>query len=223
MPPMLRFGLLCIAFVLCIGHIAYAQMAVSPSDVSVGEIRLQVNDPSGAGLRAIGNLTGSGTNRTFQTDVQGAFSLSGLAFGRYELRISRSGFVSRIVTVHVNSPAPVSLKVTLLVQGTSTNIAVFSPTSINTDNVSFTLVPIFLDGTTFDDGDAVDTQVLLHGTVNTPSIYATDTFTYGPWAATLSGRYNHTSLDNLDYLSPSAARGNLTSYKRHWESHFLLS
>jgi outer membrane receptor protein involved in Fe transport len=597
MPLMLRFGLLCIAFVLCIGHIAYAQMAVSPSDVSVGEIRLQVNDPSGAGLRAIGNLTGSGTNRTFQTDVQGAFSLSGLAFGRYELRISRSGFVSRIVTVHVNSPAPVSLKVTLLVQGTSTNIAVFSPTPIgqatqsrdeipmpvqgltakdledsnaldladlmnrrlisvyinenqgnpfqpdinyrgytaspllgtpeglsvyldgvrqnqpfgdivawdlipkvairnmalipgsdpiyglntlggavsvqtkdglntpggslqltggkfgrragegelggvlprgfnyylagnlyredgwrqyspsevrqafaklgwtdaktsiflsgayadnwltgngtsdfrfltvnysavnsipdvtwdhspsltlninhaatnnltfsanayyryvrtdssngdlnddsfgedlydlgpddvaaltaagysgfpitgdattepfpywlclaqvlqndtggdpsstcngvitqttdkenayglsglvtwqkkhnrlsvgaswdrgtstyhqltqrgylNTDNVSFTLVPIFLDGTTFDDGDAVDTQVLLHGTVNTPSIYATDTFTYGPWAATLSGRYNHTSLDNLDYLSPSAARGNLTSY-----------
>ena len=83
---------------------------------------------------------------------------------------------------------------------------------LNTDNVSFTLVPIFLNGTTFDDdGDPVDTQVLLHGTVNTPSIYATDTFISGPWAITLSGRYNHTSLDNLDYLPPSAARGNLTS------------
>ena len=82
---------------------------------------------------------------------------------------------------------------------------------LNPDNVSFTLVPIFLDGTTFSDGDPVDTQVLLHGTENTPSVYATDTLTYGRWAFTLSGRYNHTSLDNLDYLPLSAARGNLTS------------
>jgi outer membrane receptor protein involved in Fe transport len=82
---------------------------------------------------------------------------------------------------------------------------------LNTDNVSFTLVPIFLDGTTFSGGAPVDSQVLLHGTGNTPSVYATDTLTYGPWALTLSGRYNHTSLDNLDYLPPSDARGNLTS------------
>jgi hypothetical protein len=82
---------------------------------------------------------------------------------------------------------------------------------LNPDNVSFTLVPIFLDGTTFSDGDPVDTQVLLHGTENTPSVYATDTLTYGRWAFTLSGRYNHTSLDDLDYLPLSAARGNLTS------------
>lgn len=96
-------------------------------------------------------------------------------------------------------------------RGTSTYHQLTQLGYLNTDNVSFTLVPIFLNGTTFDDGDPVDTQVLLHGTVNTPSIYATDTFTSGPWAVTLSGRYNHTSLDNLDYLPVSAARGNLTS------------
>src|ERR1700761_7516939 len=96
-------------------------------------------------------------------------------------------------------------------RGTSTYHQLTQLGYLNTDNVSFTLVPIFLDGSTFDDGDPVDTQVLLHGTVNTPSLYATDTFTYGPWAVTLSGRYNHTSLDNLDYLPISAARGNLTS------------
>ena len=50
--------------------------------VNTGEIRLQVKDPSGAALRASGRVTGPGTNRTFQTDAQGAFSLSGLAFGR---------------------------------------------------------------------------------------------------------------------------------------------
>jgi outer membrane receptor protein involved in Fe transport len=97
-------------------------------------------------------------------------------------------------------------------RGTSTYHQLTQMGYLNTDNVSFTLVPIFLNGTTFDDdGDPVDTQVLLHGTVNTPSIYATDTFISGPWAVTLSGRYNHSSLDNLDYLPPSAARGNLTS------------
>jgi len=130
MPLTFRSGLLCIAFLLCIGHLAYPQTAASPSNVSVGEIRFQVNDPSGAGLRASGSLTGPGTNRTFRTDVQGAFSLSGLAFGRYQLQISSSGFVSRIVTVHVDSAALFPLEVTLLVQGTSTNITVFSPTPI---------------------------------------------------------------------------------------------
>jgi outer membrane receptor protein involved in Fe transport len=97
-------------------------------------------------------------------------------------------------------------------RGTSTYHQLTQLGYLNTDNVSFTLVPIFLNGTTFDDdGDPVDSQVLLHGTVNTPSVYATDTLTYGPWAVTLSGRYNHTSLDNLDYLPISAERGNLTS------------
>ena len=83
---------------------------------------------------------------------------------------------------------------------------------LNNDNVSFTLVPVYLNGTTFDEGgNPVDYQVLLHGTSNTQSIYATDTLTYGPWAFTLSGRYNHTSLDNVDYLPASAGRGNLNS------------
>jgi outer membrane receptor protein involved in Fe transport len=97
-------------------------------------------------------------------------------------------------------------------RGTSTYHQLTQMGYLNPDNVSFTLVPIFLNGTTFDDvGDPVDSQVALHGTVNTPSVYGTDTLTYGPWAVTLSGRYNHTSLDNLDYLPISAARGNLTS------------
>jgi outer membrane receptor protein involved in Fe transport len=96
-------------------------------------------------------------------------------------------------------------------RGTSTYHQLTELGYLNTDNVSFTLVPIFLDGTTFSDGDPVDSRVQLHGTENTPSVYATDTFVHGPWALTLAGRYNHTSLDNVDYLPPSAARGDLTS------------
>ncbi len=96
-------------------------------------------------------------------------------------------------------------------RGTSTYHQLTQLGYLNPDNVSFTLVPIFLDGTTFSDGDPVDTQVQLHGTANTPSIYATDTLTIGPWALSLSGRYNHTTLDNFDYLPVSDARGDLTS------------
>jgi outer membrane receptor protein involved in Fe transport len=96
-------------------------------------------------------------------------------------------------------------------RGTSTYHQLTQLGYLNSDNVSFTLVPIFLNGTTFSDGNPVDTQVALHGIANTPSVYATDAFTYGPWTFTLSGRYNHTFLDNVDYLPPSAARGNLTS------------
>lgn len=96
-------------------------------------------------------------------------------------------------------------------RGTSTYRQLTQLGYLNPDNVSFTLVPIFLDGTTFSDGDPVDTQVQLHGIVNTPSIYATNTLAYGQWALTLSGRYNHSSLGNVDYLPISAARGNLNS------------
>ena len=96
-------------------------------------------------------------------------------------------------------------------RGTSTYHQLTQLGYLNTDNVSFTLIPVFLDGTTFSDGDPVDTRVQLHGTSNTPSIYATDTYARGPWTFTLSGRYNHTSLDNVDYLLVSSARGNLTS------------
>lgn len=96
-------------------------------------------------------------------------------------------------------------------RGTSTYHQLTQLGYLNPDNVSFTLVPIFLDGKTFSDDDPVDTQVHLHGIVNTPSIYATDTLAYGQWTFTLSGRYNHTSLKNVDYLPISAARGKLTS------------
>ena len=165
MPLILRSGLLCIPFLLCIGHLAYPQTAASPSDVSVGTIRLQVNDPSGAGLRASGSLTGPGTKRRFQTDVQGAFSLTGLAFGEYELQISRSGFVSRKFTVQVNSAAPDSLEVTLVVQGTSTNITVISPTPIGQATQSLDEIPVPVQGLTakdFEDTNALDLADLMN-------------------------------------------------------------
>ena len=165
MPLIFRSGILCIAFLLCIGHPAYPQTATTPSNVSAGEIRLQVNDPSGAGLRASGSISGPGTHRTFRTDAQGAFSQSGLALGRYQLQVSSAGFVPRVVTVRVNSAAPVSQEVTLLVQGTSTSITVFSPTPIGQADQSRDQIPVSVQGLTaknLEDSNALDLADLMN-------------------------------------------------------------
>jgi outer membrane receptor protein involved in Fe transport len=58
----------------------------------------------------------------------------------------------------------------------------------------------------------VDTRVNLYGLTNTYSLYATDTISLtNSLALTISGRYNHTSIDNEDRLrpDPTGARGSL--------------
>ena len=165
MPLIFRSGLLCIAFLFCTGNLAYSQTGAAPFNVTAGKIRLQVNDPSGASLRANGSITGPGTNREFHTDTKGTISLSGLAFGRYQLQISSPGFVSRIVTVDINSAASVSEKVTLLVQGVMTSIRVFSSTPIGQANQSRDQIPVpvqVLTEKNLEDSNALDLADLMN-------------------------------------------------------------
>ncbi len=82
---------------------------------------------------------------------------------------------------------------------------------LNPDGITITAVNAYADGTTNQDGSPVDTRVQLHGNVNTGSFYATDTATLGRYTITASGRYNHTTVNNLDRLPPSAVRGTLTA------------
>jgi outer membrane receptor protein involved in Fe transport len=82
---------------------------------------------------------------------------------------------------------------------------------LNPDAISITPVDAFADGSTDADGDPVDTRVQLHGTINTPSFYLTETYQRGRWSLTASGRYNRTTVDNLDRLpADTPARGSLT-------------
>ena len=81
------------------GTAAYAQ--------GTGEIRLQVNDPTGAALQASGHVSGPSADRNFRTDARGAVSLGGLEFGQYRLEVSMPGFASRSLTMDVNTAAPV--------------------------------------------------------------------------------------------------------------------
>jgi len=83
---------------------------------------------------------------------------------------------------------------------------------LNPDSITVTPINAFADGSTSEDGVPVDTRVNLRGLVNTGSVYATDTLTFRKGLAiTISGRYNRTSIDNIDRLPPGVAgsRGSL--------------
>ena len=82
---------------------------------------------------------------------------------------------------------------------------------LNADHLTITPIDSFADGSTSAGGVPVDTRVNLHGLINTVSAYVMDTISLGPLAFTASGRYNRTSIDNLDRLplDPTGARGSL--------------
>lgn len=79
---------------------------------------------------------------------------------------------------------------------------------LNSDRLTITPIDSFADGSTTLGGVPVDTRVDLRGTINTVSVYGTDTLTVGKSLAfTFSGRYNRTPIENVDLLPPAAAAG----------------
>ncbi len=77
---------------------------------------------------------------------------------------------------------------------------------------SVTGVGAFGDGVTGgdEDGEPFDTRVNLTGRIHSGSFYATNTLTRGKLSMTLSGRFNRTTIDNLDRIRPQAGTGSLT-------------
>jgi hypothetical protein len=71
---------------------------------------------------------------------------------------------------------------------------------LNADRISITTIPFYADGSPNSNGVPLDKRVNLHGTVNTPGIFATDAFTINKWTFTVSGRYNHEHLQNYDRI-----------------------
>ena len=108
-----------------------------------GEIRLQVQDPSGAVVEAAVRLRSpaAGLERTFQTDTQGSLSLPGLPFGRYSVEISKNGFATSSVEINVQTPSPVSQTVTLALEQAASRIDVVSATPLAGTDLSLNQVP----------------------------------------------------------------------------------
>jgi outer membrane receptor protein involved in Fe transport len=78
---------------------------------------------------------------------------------------------------------------------------------------SITGVNAFGDGVTGGDvdGEPYDTRVDLRSRIHIGSVFATDTLTVGvKLNVTVSGRYDHTTIDNRDVIRPNAGSGSLT-------------
>ena len=82
-----------------------------------GEIRLEVKDASGAGMRASGllELLATGSRRRFQVDGQGWHTLANVPLGRYRLEISRDGFATQSTILEIQSAAPVTRSIRMAV------------------------------------------------------------------------------------------------------------
>lgn len=107
-------------------------LALVHAQPSTGEIRLQVNDPSGAPIQASGRLESvvAGVARDFQTDQQGMVVLGALPFGQYRLQISKSGFTTQSIRVNVQSATAVTRVVSMEIGAQSAKVDVVSETPL---------------------------------------------------------------------------------------------
>ncbi|HVW08405.1 MAG TPA: TonB-dependent receptor [Bryobacteraceae bacterium] len=81
---------------------------------------------------------------------------------------------------------------------------------LNPDRTT-TGISAWADGSTNVDGTPFDTRVNLDGTPTTGSLFLADTLTAGKFSFTGSGRYNHTTSNNVDLLVPIGGPGSLTA------------
>ena len=97
-----------------------------------GEVRIEVKDPSGAAVSASGKLENlsTGNVRSFQTDTQGAHAFTGLAYGRYRLEVTASGFAAQTVLLDVHSTEPVTRTVTLSLSAQAFQVDVVGATPL---------------------------------------------------------------------------------------------
>jgi hypothetical protein len=108
-----------------------------------GEIRLEVKDPSGAAMEASGKIRNlaNGTDRSFQTDAQGVYTLRRLPHGRYRLELSRSGFASQSLLIDVQSDSPMVRTVTMALRPASDKIEMVAATPLAGAGLSIAEIP----------------------------------------------------------------------------------
>jgi len=108
-----------------------------------GEIRLEVKDPSGAGMQVSGKIENlaNGTSRSFRTNAQGMSSLENVAYGRYRLELFRSGFATRSVLITVRSDAPIQRTITMTLAAASDKVDVVATTPLAGVDLSPTEIP----------------------------------------------------------------------------------
>jgi len=119
---------------LCAGLCAVAALLCPVrlrAQIPTGQITIEVNDPTGIALQASGKLVGAaGSNRSFQTDAHGMYTLLSLPYGRYRLEVSREGFATQSIVIDVQSETPVLRTITLALASQASRIDVVEATPL---------------------------------------------------------------------------------------------
>ena len=161
MPFDLRLAMLAAVLAITPSSFAFAQPSSSTAQIETGEIRLHVKDVTGHALATRGTLYGptSDARRPVDSAADGSFDLRGLAFGRYQLALGRSGFSPQILSFQVRSSTPLARDIILLVGPVSTTVNVIASTPIGTLDVPLSDVSRqvqTLTSQTLDDTNAID-------------------------------------------------------------------
>lgn len=123
--------------------IALFSSLVLHAQSSGGEIRIDIKDSTGAGMRASGTLknTANGAVRHFETDAGGSFDFTGLAYGSYRLQVSQSGFNTETLPIDVQSATPVSRTVIMTIGAQSAKVDVVAATPLAGTDLSEDQIP----------------------------------------------------------------------------------
>src|SRR5437867_12890425 len=105
--------------------VCFGASVAFPQRIS-GELRLQVTDPAGGGIRAVGAVVGqaTGVERMFETDENGRVTLRGLPLGRYEVVIGSEGFSKKTELLEIDSQLPLEHVVRLEISPLTTTVEV---------------------------------------------------------------------------------------------------
>jgi outer membrane receptor protein involved in Fe transport len=156
--------LLALALIAISGGIANAQS-------TTGEIRIQVQDPSGAPMPASGrlqNLSG-GSDQPFSTDPQGKYVFKDLQTGRYRLEVSKAGFATQSSYIDLASGTPLSRVIILPLAPRASRVDVVAATPLPGTDLALDQVPAPVQTATakqIEDSGTLDLSALLNRRLN---------------------------------------------------------
>src|SRR3954462_16017216 len=119
---------MCCAFVFVLISMAVPG-SVLKAQTRDAVLRIEVRDPSGHGMKALGELRNlsTGSELKFSTDGRGGSRFSGLTAGRYRIEVSKSGFATQSVTLELKTGVETARIFSMTLAPVASKIDVIAP------------------------------------------------------------------------------------------------
>ena len=128
----------------CLLVAGFSALAPVHAQRPLGEVRIEVKDPTGATAPASGKLEdlSTGSIQRFETGAQGTYSFASLPFGRYRLEVTAPGFSTLSTAIEVRSSRPISRTITLTIGAQALQVEVVGTTPLAGTSLSPTEIPL---------------------------------------------------------------------------------